>query len=120
MTSPIEEALERFEMAFRQFEAALTRARLGGGKAHSLECEAAALRDDRSRLAQELDESRARESARGAANALALERVDAAMGHLRGVLDGLDARACSSRRALRPVEAEEAMEGAAWPRSSSG
>lgn len=83
----IEEALERFESALRQLEGSMVRWHEREQALEQARGEAEALRQDRSRMAQELDEVRARanelmEASRGAAR-----HVEGAMSRIRAVLD---------------------------------
>ena len=85
-TRRLDQAFERFEAALRQFEAALARHHDQLRRDQVLKSEAEALRLDRSRLAQELDEVRSRASDLVGSNKKAVAKIDAAMSRIRAVI----------------------------------
>jgi hypothetical protein len=85
-TRKLDQAFERFEAALRQFEAALARHQDQLLRDEVLKGEAEALRLDRSRLAQELDEVRSRASDLVGSNKKAGAKIDAAMSRIRSVI----------------------------------
>ena len=85
-TPGLEEALSRFESAIDKVEEALTRARQGDGQVEALTGEAAALREDRARLVEELDEVRANANKLLEANTQAEVRINSAMDRIKSVL----------------------------------
>lgn len=86
--SKIEEALERLDDALRSFEVAVVRAAESGQRNETLQREVAALSEDRSRLAAELDEARAEASTQAEINAQVAARVDGVMQNIRTLLGG--------------------------------
>jgi len=82
----IEEALERFESALRQLEGSMVRWHEREQALDQLRGEADALRQDRSRMAQELDEVRAKASELAEASRQAARHVGSAATRIRGVL----------------------------------
>ena len=85
-TSKLDQAFGRFEAALRQFEAALARRQDQLRRDEVIKGEAEALRLDRSRLAQELDEVRSKASDLVDTNQQAVGKIDAAMSRIRAVL----------------------------------
>lgn len=86
--SRVGEALARCEAALSRLEAAMARWHDRERALGRLKGEAEALRRDRSRLAEELDEVRAKASELAEADRQAAKRIDAAMARIRGVLGG--------------------------------
>jgi hypothetical protein len=85
-TRKLDQAFDRFEAALRQFEAALARHEDQLRRDDVLKGEAEALRLDRSRLAQELDEVRSKASDLVGTNRQAVGKIDAAMSRIRAVI----------------------------------
>jgi hypothetical protein len=85
-TRKLDQAFDRFESALRQFEAALARQQDHIRRDEIARGEAEALRLDRSRLAQELDDVRSRASDLVGTNKKAVGKIDAAMSRIRAVL----------------------------------
>jgi uncharacterized coiled-coil DUF342 family protein len=85
-TPKLEEALGRFEAALRRFEAAMAQSQERETRMKSLLGEADALRHDRSRLAQEIDQIRSKASELVDTNKQAVNKIDAAMSRIRAVL----------------------------------
>lgn len=81
----IGEALVRFEAALVKVEAAMLRCRELQEEVYRLSGEAAALRTDRSRLAEELDQVRAKAGELAEARREAAKRLDKAMHRIRSV-----------------------------------
>jgi uncharacterized coiled-coil DUF342 family protein len=81
----IGEALVRFEAALDKVEAAMLRYRELEDEVYRLSGETAALRTDRSTLAEELDEVRAKAGELAEARREAAKRVDNAMHRIRNV-----------------------------------
>jgi FtsZ-binding cell division protein ZapB len=79
-------ALDRFEAALRRLEAAMAQAGERELALASSKGEAEALRQDRARLAEELDQVRDKASELDAANRQAGQRVELAMSRIRKVL----------------------------------
>ena len=79
-------ALDRFEAALRRLEAAMAQAGERELALASSKGEAAALRQDRARLAEELDQVRGKASELDEANRQAERRVEQAMTRIRKVL----------------------------------
>jgi DNA anti-recombination protein RmuC len=84
--SKLENALDRFEAALRRIEVAMVRSHERDQKAKLVAGEADALRHDRSRLAQELDDVRSKASELIGNNKEAVNKIDAAMSRIRAVL----------------------------------
>jgi DNA anti-recombination protein RmuC len=84
--SKLENALDRFEAALRRIEVAMVRSQERDQKAKLVAGEADALRHDRSRLAQELDDVRSKASELIGNNKQAVNKIDAAMSRIRAVL----------------------------------
>jgi hypothetical protein len=82
----LENALARFNSSLQQCEGALARARDMHDKARVYKTEAEALRQDRARLAQDLDLIRTKASDLVSINGKAVNRIDAAMSRIRAVL----------------------------------
>ena len=85
-TSRIGEALGRFETALNTLETSMTRRHEKETALGHLAGEAQALRQDRSRLVQELNEVRGKASELAQASHDAAKRIDSAMARIRGVL----------------------------------
>jgi len=85
-TRKLDQAFDRFESALRQFEAALSRQHEQAEREETIRGEAEALRLDRSRLAEELDEVRSKASDLVGTNRKAVGKIDAAMSRIRAVL----------------------------------
>ncbi len=85
-TPGLEEALSRFERAIDMIEEALSRARQGDGQLEKLSGEAVALREDRARLVEELDQVRTNADKLMEANAQAEVRINSAMDRIKSVL----------------------------------
>ena len=85
-TQKLDEAFERFEMALRQFEAAIGIKHETEKRAAALETEAEALRRDRSKLAHELDLVRSKAGELVDTSKQAAGKIDAAMSRIRAVL----------------------------------
>ena len=84
--SKVEQALDRFEAAMRNMEAAMVRVQEREAAVETAKGEAHALREDRARLTRELDEVRAKASELADANAQASRRIDLAMARVKTVL----------------------------------
>jgi chromosome segregation ATPase len=82
----IGEALGRFETALNTLEATMTRCHENESALGKLAGEAQALRQDRTRLVQELNEVRGKASELAKASHDAAKRIDSAMARIRGVL----------------------------------
>jgi seryl-tRNA synthetase len=82
----IGEALGRFEMALNTLEATMVRCHEKESALGKLAGEAKALRQDRMRLVQELNEVRGKASELAKASHDAAKRIDSAMARIRGVL----------------------------------
>jgi predicted nucleic acid-binding Zn-ribbon protein len=87
-TSRIGEALGRFETALNTLETTMTRCQRNETELGKLERETQALRQDHTRLVQELNDVRGKASELAKANHDAAERVESAMARIRGVLGG--------------------------------
>jgi hypothetical protein len=87
-TSRIGEALGRFEAALSTLEHSVLHCYEKQSTLGQQAREAQALRQDRTRLVQELKEVRAKASELAKANHDAARRIDAAMARIRGVLGG--------------------------------
>lgn len=83
----LETAAGRLNGALDALEAALSRRRRQTASAESLAVEVETLAQDRSRLAQELDQARARVARLESAGDHAAERIDSAIGSIRHLLD---------------------------------
>ncbi|MGI9415242.1 MAG: DUF4164 family protein [Hyphomicrobiales bacterium] len=86
--SKIELALARFESAISSVEVAVMKAQQSNHSHETLGQEVVALRDDRSRLAAELDEVKAAMRAQEEVNAQISARVDGVMHNIRTILGG--------------------------------
>jgi len=82
----LESAFDRFEAALRRIEVAMVRSQERDQRAKVVAGEADALRHDRSRLAQELDDVRSKASELIGNNKDAVNKIDAAMSRIRAVL----------------------------------
>jgi hypothetical protein len=82
----LENAFDRFEAALRRIEVAMVRSQERDQRAKVVAGEADALRHDRSRLAQELDDVRSKASELIGNNKEAVNKIDAAMSRIRAVL----------------------------------
>ena len=82
----VEEALGKFEAAMHLFEGAVVQVRQQSENNVNVESEAAALRDDRSRMAAELDRTKAQMSEMSVNNAEAEKRIADAMSAISSVL----------------------------------
>lgn len=85
-SSRIGEALGRFESALNSLEASMARCQEQETAYGKLAGEAQALRRDRGRLVQELNEVRGKASELARAGRDAAGRIDSAMARIRGVL----------------------------------
>ena len=85
-TEKLDEALDRFERALRQFEGAVGRTQQTEKRAETLAGEAEALRRDRARLAHELDLVRSKAGELVDTSKQAAGKIDAAMSRIRAVL----------------------------------
>ena len=85
-TPGIEQALSRFESALDKVAEAMARARQGDGDSEALAGEAAALREDRVRLVEELDQVRSNANKLMEANTQAEVRINSAMERIKAVL----------------------------------
>ncbi len=79
-------SLDRFEAALRRLEASMAHAGEREASLAAAKGEADALRQDRARLADELDQVRAKASELDEANRQAQRRVELAMSRIRKVL----------------------------------
>jgi chromosome segregation ATPase len=86
-TSRVGEALGRFETALNALEMSLVRRHEKDAALGQLAGEAQALRQDRNRMVQELNEVRGKASELAKANHDAAKRIDTAMARIRGVLE---------------------------------
>jgi predicted nucleic acid-binding Zn-ribbon protein len=82
----LDEVFDRFDIALRQFEAALMHRHETAKRAESLAGEADALRKDRAKLAHELDLVRSKASELVDTSKQAAGKIDAAMSRIRAVL----------------------------------
>jgi predicted nucleic acid-binding Zn-ribbon protein len=87
-TSPVERAQRRFVGALDALEAAVRRRQAKDRSAAALESEIRTLSDDRSRLAQDLDKAQARSVQLESVSRNVSQRLDSAIGSIRGLLDG--------------------------------
>ena len=85
-TSQLDKAIANFEQAMRQLEAAWAQSEQNQGKITKLNTEASALKEDRARLAGELDEVRARAEELTEASRQAARRIELAMARVRTVI----------------------------------
>jgi uncharacterized coiled-coil DUF342 family protein len=84
--SRIGEALGRFETALNTLETTMLRSRDSSSALSKLAGEAQSLRQDRTRLVQELNEVRGKASELARASHEAAKRIDSAMARIRGML----------------------------------
>ena len=82
----LEAALNRFEVAMQTFEGAAVRVRQQLAASAAANSEAHAMREDRSKLAAELDRTKAKLSDQSRVNAEAVKRLDAMLKGVRSVL----------------------------------
>ncbi len=87
-SSPVERAQRRFVGALDALEAAVRRRQEKDRSAAALENEIRTLSDDRSRLAQDLDKAKARSVQLESVSMNVSQRLDSAIGSIRGLLDG--------------------------------
>jgi predicted nuclease with TOPRIM domain len=85
-TPQLDQAIEHFEQAMRQLEAAWAQSEQNQGTIQKLNTEGAALKEDRARLAGELDEVRAHAEQLAEANRQAARRIELAMARVRTVI----------------------------------
>ena len=85
-TSRIGDALGRFETALKSLETYMLRCHQKEAELGKMAGEVQALRQDRSRLVQELNEVRGKASELAEASHEANKRIDSAMARIRGVL----------------------------------
>ena len=85
-TSRIGEALGRFETALNSLETTMLRSHQKEAEFGKMAGEVQALRQDRTRLVQELNEVRGKASELAEASQEATKRIDSAMARIRGVL----------------------------------
>jgi L-lactate utilization protein LutB len=85
-TRKLDEAFNQFDVALKQFEAAVERQNERKSQETALEAAAEALRLDRTRLAQELDGVRSKANDLVSTNQKAVGKIDAAMSRIRAVL----------------------------------
>ncbi|NNJ73546.1 MAG: DUF4164 family protein, partial [Anderseniella sp.] len=81
--SELDKAIAHFEQAMRQLEAPWAQAEQNQGKITKLNTETSALKDDRARLAGELDEVRAKAEELTEASRQAARRIELAMARVR-------------------------------------
>ena len=86
-SSPVERAQRRFVGALDALEAAVRRRQEKDRSAAALENEIRTLSDDRSRLAQDLDKAKARSVQLESVSRNVSQRLDSAIGSIRGLLD---------------------------------
>ena len=86
--SKLDSSMERFFKALDDLEASVNRQAVQGKSAEKMQREIAALTEDRSRLAQELDNLKAQNRKLDEVNEDVTERLDDAIREIRGVLDG--------------------------------
>jgi len=82
----LEDALSKFETALNGLEAVMVRARESQNQTEALNGETTALREDRARLAEELDQVRANANRLLEANTQAETRISSAMERIKSVL----------------------------------
>ncbi len=85
-THRLDDVLDQFESALRQFEAAVVRRQQNGKRADELAEQADILRRDRSKLAHELDLVRSKAGELVDTSKQAAGKIDAAMSRIRAVL----------------------------------
>ena len=83
----LEAALNRFEQAMQTFEGAAVRVRQQLAASSAANSEAHAMREDRSKLAAELDRTKARLSDQTRVTAEAVKRLDAAMSAVSRIVE---------------------------------
>lgn len=83
----LESSLERFHEALDRFEAAVLRRQQTDKNVQTLQGEVMALTEDRSKLAQELDEMRDYAQRLGRIQNQAGKRLDSAMDSIRSILE---------------------------------
>ena len=83
----LESSLERFHESLDRFEAAVLRRQQTDKNVETLQGEVMALTDDRSKLAQELDEMRDYAQRLGKIQNQAGKRLDSAMDSIRSILE---------------------------------
>jgi len=84
--SQLDQAIAHFEQAMRQLEAAWAQTEQNYGKITKLNTEASALKEDRAKLAGELDEVRARADDLAEASRQAARRIELAMARVKTVI----------------------------------
>ncbi len=84
--SQLDRAIAHFEQAMRQLEAAWAQSEQNFGKITKLNTEASALKEDRAKLAGELDEVRARADDLAEASRQAARRIELAMARVKTVI----------------------------------
>jgi Domain of unknown function (DUF4164) len=82
----LDDTLERFEKALRQFEGAFARSEEERIRAKTYQAEADALREDRARIAGELDLLRTKAMEFATMGTKAAGKIDAAMSRIRAVI----------------------------------
>ncbi len=85
--SSLEAALNRFERAMRTFEGAAVRVKQQLATSNTATNEAHVLREDRSRLAAELDSTKAKLSDMTRINGEAVRRIDTAMAAVSKIVE---------------------------------
>jgi predicted nuclease with TOPRIM domain len=85
--SKLDSSMERFFKALDTLEASVNRQAVQGKSAEKIEREMAALSEDRSRLAQELDELKAQYRKLDEVNDEVSGRLDGAIKEIQGVLE---------------------------------
>lgn len=85
-TASVDVALERFESAMQQLEAAMAAVEEKSRAALAVTADADSLRESKERLQRELEEVKARSRVLADQNRLALKRIDQAMARIRRVL----------------------------------
>ncbi len=83
----LEAALNRFEQAMQTFEGAAVRVRQQLAASSAANSEAHAMREDRSKLAAELDRTKARLSDQSRVTTEAVKRLDTAMAAVARIVD---------------------------------
>ena len=85
--SSLEAALGRFERAMQTFEGAAVRVKQQLAATAAASSEAHAMREDRSKLAAELDRTKAKLSDQNRVNTEAVKRLDAAMDAVKRIAE---------------------------------
>jgi len=85
--SKLDSSMERFFKALDNLEASVNRQAVQGKSAEKVQREIAALTEDRSRLAQELDQLKAKNRKLDEMNDEVSDRLDGAIREIQGVLD---------------------------------